>query len=33
LRIVNVGGVCFIKLVENTVEMVFKLYEEVTVQG
>jgi hypothetical protein len=33
LRIVNLGGVCFIKLVENTAEMVFKLSEEVTVQG
>jgi len=33
LRIVNLGGVCFIKSVENTVEMVFKLSEEVTVQG
>jgi len=33
LRFVNFGGVCFIKLVENTLEMVFKLSEEVTVQG
>jgi len=33
LRTVNRGGVCFIKLVENSVEMVFKLSEEVTVQG
>jgi len=33
LRIVNLGGVCFIKLMENTVKMVFKLSEEVTMQG
>jgi len=33
LGIVKLGGVSFMKLVENTVKMVFKLSEEVTMQG
>jgi len=33
LRIVNLDDVCFIKVVENTVEIILKLSEEVSVQG